>query len=358
MEHLRANEFQRVQDLSYKQYKKLVGARPVYKEVAKTYPNPDAISILQWAAMVVLLVLTVHTSFKVGAAAVPYAQDLMRSLSSNQFIDVRVQDSFIFVSAVLFMMLATPALIYFKLLDHDERTQADKVRTQRRPFYTLDYITPRLPSALVYGIIAWLFFVSSHGFTFDSNDLVKSIARALEVYLPVLVEVGLAWLVGDVIEKRRKFSNLVHANLKETNARIDKELADYSTDKRYLSILYQNLREAFLLLERRDRMGKSLPNKQYEDDPKLDSMLLAEYRRFTQSDAFATVAALPATIELPKPTSSTKRTPSSGKWNKDTLTFDLRSRNVARPYGEKELARDYEAGYDARKAWRDGAKDF
>lgn len=358
MEHLRANEFQRIQDVSYKQYKKQVGERPVYKDVAKSYPNPDSISILQWAAVLVLLVLTVHTSFKVGAAAVPYAQDLMRSLSANQQIDMWVQDSFIFVSAFLFMLLATPALIYFKLLDHDDRTQQDKIRTQRRPYYTLDFITPRLPATLVYGIIAWLFFVSSHGFTWDSNNLVQSIARALEVYLPVLVEVGLAWLVGDVIEKRRKFSSLVYANMKETNTRIDKELADYITDKRYLSILYQNLREAFLLLERRDRMGKQLPNKQYEDDPKLDSMLLAEYRRFTQSDAFATVAALPPTVELPKPTVTTKRVPSSGKWTKDTLTFDLRSRNVARPYGEKELANDYEAGYDARKAWRDGAKDF
>lgn len=311
--------------------------------------------------MMVLLVLGVMTSYKVAAAAVPFAQDLMTALSAKQYIAPPIVSSFIVVCAFFFMLMATPALIYFKLLDHEPKIIAERAATLHKAKWTLDYLTPRLPAAMVYGIIVWLFFVSSHGLVWVENDLIFSISRIFEVYLPVIIEVALAVLVGDILDKRKKFSDLVKANMLETNRRIDQDLANYATDQRFLKLLYRNLRELFLQLERPDPEGRRRlikPNVGLEDDPALDNMLVTEYKRLTGGDNFANMILDPS-IALPAEITVRRVPPNGSKdWTVATLSFDLKQRGLTSAYGEAQLGKDYEDGHKARAAWRAGAKNF
>lgn len=365
MEHLRQPEFEKVYSRTTQQFRQMVETRPQYKKVAKDFPNPHTINVLEWMAMVVLIVLSVMTSYKVGAAAVPYGKNMMEALTAKQYVVGWVQDSFIFVSAVFFMLMATPALIYFKLLDRDPKVEKERIETQRRSKLSLDYLTPRLPSVMVYGIVIWLLLVSSHGLVLDVNDPIFSAARFFEVYLPVVIEVALAVLVGNILEKRKKFSDLIRANMRETNDRIDRELENYATDKRFLKMLYRNLREAFLQLERpsKDNNRRTYqPNLELENDAKLDSILIAQYKRLTGGDNFVAGVAdeqQPRGLEPELPTVG-KRVPPNGSanWTVAGLIHDLKLRGIGDTYTEAQLSADYAAGYGARAAWRGGAKNY
>jgi hypothetical protein len=302
------------------------------------------------------------TSYKVAAAAVPFANDMMAALTAHQTITTNVINSFIVVCAVFFMLMATPALIYFKLLDHAPKIEAERRATVNKPKWSLAYLTPRLPAAMVYGIIIWLFLVSSHGLVFDTHDIIFTASRVFEVYLPVFIEVALAVLVGDILEKRKAFSDLVWANMAETNKRIDAELLNYSTDPRFLEMLYRSMREFFLQLERPDpeqRRRFTKPNIGLENDPSLDKILVAEYRRLTGGKNFSSMVLAPVDAPL-QIVAETRRVPPNGSkaWTVEALTFDLRQRGLTAAYGEAQLAKDYEDGYKARAAWRAGAKNF
>lgn len=311
-----------------------------------------------------LLVLTIMTSYKVGAAAVPFGHNMMEALTARQPIAEWVQNSFIMVSAIFFMMMATPALIYFKLLDRDAATIKERNETRMRKVWSLDYLTPRLPGAMVYGIVAWLLLVSSHGLVIDVNDPVFSAARFFEVYLPVFIEVALAVLVGNILEKRKAFSDLVRANIKETSDRIDAELESYASDPRYMKLMYRNLREFFLLMERKDGKQVVRPNAALEEDPQLDKYLVAEYKRLTGGEKFA-AAVKDTTSEdrllpiEPKGIAALRVPPNGAtKWTVSTLLFDLKQRGLPAGYTEGQLREDYAPDHDARKAWRAGAKHY
>ncbi len=361
---LRMDEWAAIQKRAKMLWEKTsLGVRPTFDEIKKTLPNAHSISILEWLAMVVLIVLTAFTSYKVGALAVPFAAKTLAVLADHTEISDPVKTSFTLVTALLFMLLATPSVIYFKLLAHEpeitaERKATEDIKGWRR--FSLEWVTPRLPSVVVYFSIAWLVLISS--------ALPGSV---FEQYLPVVVEVALATLVGNILDKRTRFNKVVYDALKEKTDPYDQRLKNYETDTQYLKTLYQTMREGLMAIMRTDpatrRSHKVNAWIEEADEQIVYRLLSAEYRRLNSGAQFAAdinapapMAQTPADTEPVPVGIGTKRVPPAGEsvWTVDTLLHDLQVRglNPAAGYSEMELLKDYAPKFGARDAWRGGAK--
>lgn len=346
MEHLKQSEWQSIQTKAKSRFDRdVLGARPTFQEVRKTIPNRHTIDVLEYTAMILLFVLTAFTSIKIGSLALPFAEETLKVLAQHAEIAPGVKTVFTVITAVLFALLATPSLLYFKLLDQSPEVVAEKNATKNYQWskrLRLDYITPRLPYIMVYASLAWLFYTSS---------LIP--ADPFAQYLPVVAEIGLAALVGNILQKRKTFDGIVFDALEERTDEWKKRKASYESDPAYLRILYQIMRDDVLHMRRRGAM----PNAQLENSSELDSLLLTEYRRLTGGQAFALKAADPSPVIEAK-VSHSKRIPPRGDkvWTADTLERDLLSRGIGSGYTERRLAHDYETGYDARAVWRQGLK--
>lgn len=361
---LRLNEWAAIQNKAKLLWMRdVLGERPTFDNIKKTLPNQHQVTLLEWLAVLVLVVLTVFTSFKVGALAVPFATQSLDTLSQHTYLAQWVQDGFILVTALLFMLLATPSVIYFKLLSNEPEIKAEKRDTRHAKFYTrisLDYITPRLPALTVYLSVAWLVVISA-----------QLPGTPFEQYLPVVVEVALAMLVGNIMRKRTDFNKIVWDALKERTTPYDARLAGYEHDGSYLRVLYSVMREEVAAIKRPNPTSKrnDRPNAWLEeaDDNTLYQLLSLEYRRLTSGERFAEAVVNGKGID-PTPVaqvqvlhSGDKRKPPAGdrKWTADTLLHDLRVRgiNPTVGYSEADIAADYETGFNARGAWRAGARE-
>lgn len=361
----RLAEWQAVQSKAKKQWHtNVLGERPTVESVRATMVNPHTVTVLEWLAFAVLIVLTVFTSFKVGSLAVPFAIDSLATLTHDGEVAGWVQSAFIVVTAALFMLLATPAVIYFKLLSYEPEIVSERKATQYTRWYwmwRLDYLTPRLPSLIVYLSVVWLVYLSS-----------QLPGSPFEQYLPVIVEVGLATLVGNIMTKRKLYQKVLVDAWKERTAPYDERLKNYETDGSYLRILYQIMREELTRLQRPDPATRKIghPNAWMEQAQEGDvyRAVSAEYRRLTSGSQFAAEMVNPTPVAqvVEQATASTEpaqvlRTPPAGDrvWTPETLLHDLQVRGLhpARgEYTEADISRDYTPGFDARKAWRAGAK--
>lgn len=332
-------DWENLQTATQAAYRKALGARPTFKSVARSLPNRYAVTALEYAAMLVLLVLTAFTSYKVGALAMPFADNMLTVLLHETDLTPAIQSSFRAITALLFMMLATPSLIYFKLLDNEPEIVAEKQATANMRWYrrlSLDWISPRLPFAIVYISAAWLFYVSSFG-----------TGSIFEKYLPVLVEVGLAQLVGNILKKRADYRKLVWDAYDDRVATWDSRIANADKDPLYLKLLYTRMKEGLVNLQHQGR--KPNVGLQQADAATIDTILVTEYRRLTGGDHFAEA--------IGAPVQTGKRIPPNGKaWTPTTLLHDLRIRGVGSNYSERQLQQDYAEGYGARAAWRAGAR--
>lgn len=356
---LRLIEWQAIQAQAKKIWLRDVhGERPDFVSVRSNMPNQHAISALEWLAMVVLIVLTAFTSYKVGALAVPFAQHTLETLTGHTYLADWVQTSFTVVTAFLFMLLATPSVIYFKLLSHEPEVTAEKKDTKLTPVLQrlgLEYLTPRLPGMIVYFSIFWLIYISS-----------QLPGTVFEQYLPVVVEVGLAALVGSILKKRKDFNDVVNDALAEQTKPYDLILKNFEKETAYLRILYQVMRESVAKVKRLD----PAVNKERHlnawleaaDDSVVYKVLSAEYNRLMAGDSFAADVLTPRTQpeDDPAEIGSTLRTPPAGMkaWTPEALVHDLRVRGLdpAAGYNEDRLSKDYDSAYRPRSAWRGGAK--
>ncbi len=357
---LRLNEWQAIQTQAKKIWMRdVLGVRPTFNEVRSTMPNVHSISALEYLAMLVLIVLTLFTSYKVGALAVPFAQHTLETLTQHTALDQWVQVTFTIVTAFLFMLLATPSVIYFKLLSHEPEITIEKRDTKALHWYSifsLDYLTPRLPGMIVYFSIFWLVYISS-----------QLPGTVFEQYLPVVVEVGLAALVGHILKKRKDFNDIVNDALAEKTKPYDLMWANYETEGAYLRILYQVMQEAVVKIKRLDPAARRevQVNAWLEaaDESVVYRVLSAEYHRLNQGNSFAQDVISGEVATQAEPVADeirTKRLPPAGlrAWTPETLCHDLRVRGIdpAAGYNEDQLAKDYETAYKPRSAWRGGAK--
>lgn len=328
---LKQNDWRYIKNKARKLFIQELGPRPNFNSVKKDMPNPFEITYLEKAAILVLVVLTISTSIKAGAVGVSFAASQIAELTNPSILATTV---FQLVTMVLFALMATPSLIYFKLLDHDPEIMRQKKATQHWPYskrLSLDYLTPRLPYYIVYASAAWLVIINSHGH-----------GNIFEKYLPVILEVGLAHLVGVIMEKKYAFNKLVWEALALKTQPYDNAVKNYQNDPRYLHILYQVMREYMINL----RVGMTRPNSWMEtaDDDTISKIIHAEYKRLTGS--------------IQNAVQTTKRMPPNGiKWTADELMhdFEIRQLPINMKYTAKDLYRDYE---HARSAWSEARKYF
>lgn len=370
--HFNLNEWNKTEAKGKADFLTALGKRPTFNSVKKFVANRYVVTSLEYVASFVLFMLFIFTSFKVGALAVRYSDNLLHSIldihNANgtvtpATIDREVLWWFAFVTIVMFILISTPGMIYFKLYDHDpsnmKAKQATAVKLDYSGWYaffaslgraifrmaSFDWITPRLPIVITWACIAWLFYVSSHG---DGS--------AWEKYLPVAFEVGLAQLVGNLLDKRAAYRQVVFDRLDEEASKYDQRLAEYERDPMYLRKLFNAIRENLTSL--RDRTGQ-LPNAFLETAPAVtvNRAVLEEYRRFTGGQQFADMVRAMKMDEITKEADTAeKRKPRDGKnWTPATLFADLQARGVSGEYTERNIVSDYDKAYEARKAWRGGA---
>jgi len=352
----------------------IIGTRPTIRSVAEDLPNPYMVSILEWVAMVVLVILTVVTSFKVFTVAIPFSEQQITGLADYIQVSPLVSTLFAFSTGLLFIMMATPALIYFKLLDSDPGIVANKAETESYPWMkrlSLDYISPRLPYLIVYISMIWLVTVSTHGANYSGKPWWAQLELALERYLPVILEVGLAHLVGTVLLKRSQFQSLVRDEWKLQVRPWDTKLKTRENDPEYNRILFHVMREGMIAIRRK----KAYPNAWMEGAEPLEvqEVIVSEYRRLHAGLDFAKAVTdlgkqrirKIQTIKNPRQAvigaNGRRRPPRGDKvWTVATLIqdFDDRGLTPQDAYTEGQLSLEYEPDYDARKAFRAGARGY
>lgn len=366
VEHMSLKEWDQLVATRKRVYEKSLGDKPPkYSAVAKDIPNRDPINILDWVFMLLMIVGLVFTSIKIVAAAVPYAHLVLANMTQKEGpIDPNVANVFIVVAAIMFVLLAGPSVIFNKIVDHLPATQEAKRRTAMRfdrrpegwyewivvfPLYvirttlSLDWLTPRLPGVITYVSIGWLIYISISGG-----------GNVFEMFLPILIEVGLADRIAGIIEKVANYRSLVLDAWEQRLKRWKQRRLGYMTDEKFLEGLFSDIRDKLINLVK----GGQRPNAWLENaDPQIvDDVILEEFRRYTGGQAFASrVKELDYSKALVQ---GDERVPPNGAqaWTAETLYTDLMQRGVSGEYNESKLDADYGSKYKARTAWRTGAK--
>lgn len=387
----------------------VMGARPTKQSVAKTLHNVYAISLLEWLGFALLICIAIVTGFKMVAVADPFARSFFHPDTNPTVLNL-----FSLAMCVTFILLSTSGLIYAALMDrYSSEIEVQKKRTPKLifsggwqgstiaalgvlaltvfslniemnyaigtsvvvfaitmylgglPVNLVQYLSPRLYHFLIYFITVWLFVVSSNG---DGN--------IFERYGIVFAEIALAFLVENLLEKRSKWSQAVHTAWQDAIKPYDERLENYKYDGKFLVILFREMRETMMNLERPssdNRYKKIRPNYRLfnEADTKvIDEIIMTEYIRHTGGNRFARnilkQAEAGVTAERVEPltenSQAEKRIPPQGDtvWTPESLKKDfiVRGINPNVEYSEAHLRTDYEAGYDARSAFRNGARTY
>lgn len=344
--------------------KDVLGKAPDRKSIRKTISNPFFITALEWAAVAVLLVAMIFTFLKIGVSAVTYVDNLVIALGHGAYVEPVIRDFFRVAAIVFFGLLSTPGLIYFQLFDRDDKEiQKLKEATARKAqgswwyYFTLAYITPRLPGLMVYVITGWLLFISSAG---DGS--------VFEKYVPVIAEVAFAHLVGDIISKRSAFSRLINQKVEELTAAWEHKRDNIETDNSYRQTLYRFMREDLAGLKRMVNGKDTQVNRNWVEveasAAELHGAIMNEYLRLNDGANFAEQVEQfkrsGAVITAAPVNASPFRQPPNGAktWTPETLLTDLRIMNLKpSEMNEKKLAEVYGGDHLARKAWRDGARE-
>jgi hypothetical protein len=352
-----------------------LGARPTQESVRASRHDAPKLSFVMWWGIVTLVVLTIVTSFKAIFVAWPFAITFSQQMLEGQSIEVWVISAFQFSMALLAILMATPALIFFKLLSEEDRIIKKIKETQREGWFLkwldLNYVTPRLPSAMVWGTMAWLVYTAAHGVTELGDGFLR--------FLPVVMELALARLVGDILQQGFKFDSIVSEVLKQETERWDKAADAFEDDDAYNTYLFQRLRSAIINLTRLDeRKRKYQPNLWMMEagGDVVNKFVISEYERLTGGQAFAVAvknirknraagqpeAVVNATAEAVVADTNTRRVPPHGdkEWTTESLIrdFELRGLSKEEAYDRGRLDREYASGYGARGAWNSGAMAF
>jgi hypothetical protein len=355
---LRQVEWQATKKLTEDQWRaEILGKRPNRRAAAKLLTERVNVTLLEWMAFAALVVLTIFTSLKVFTATVPIATTLAESLAQTTAINNWVMTLFIGSAGMTSVMLATPALIYFKVMDATDKRFINKpqlivigseynrmgrITRTIANFVNLNVISYYFPALLVYAISGYLLYVSLHGDYQNEFD-------KLILVIAVIAEIALAYLVSDILEKYQRRAGLVTEKLDLMIEKWETREKGMAADNEYLALLYQNIFTA-LLEVRRDIRDKQVRKNvrvnawlEIETPEIREAAVKDEYRRhavgsqnFTQfviggmnpplnekveAIAYAvtpTGAAPVVTEELP-----TKRPTPTGGWTVESLALDM-----------------------------------
>ncbi len=374
---LNRKEWKNILSTTDSEYKRALGNTPTRAAIRAMIDNPYATNFLQKLAMFLLVVLAVFTGFKVGALAVPFAESLLEHLTNEATIDNRITAVFTGVTFFLFWLLSTPGLIYFKLLSHDERLNKQREDTANYKWYemfSLEWLSPRLPSVMTYIIMAWLFAISIAGG-----------GTIFEIFIPVLAELALAQLVGDILEQNASYERIISDRLKMERTAYQTRLNNPEDGTR-VSILSSVMIEVMMNVQRNGQRPNAFLEKADKDTIKY--VLETEYDRLTTADNFIQSvnnkvlqregissgelpALSPDTTNLVGSTparpqvrttanvSKTRYTPPNGakKWTHATLLHRLKVIGAdPAKYNEGTLSKDFAPNYNATGVWRKSVK--
>jgi hypothetical protein len=387
---LNDDEWGVVRNKAFAEFKALLGERPDRKSVSAKRHDKPFINFVWWFGIITFIALGVVTSLKALFVTVPFSHEFSELTLKGEGVDPFMIWLFMIAYIVLNIVMSTPALIFFKLLSEEERILKKIKETKRQNiswfnpfekdfilwvFLDLNWLTPRLPSALVWGIMGWMLWTAWAG--------VYDLSSALMLFLPVFAELTLARLVGDILQQNIHFFDLVTDVLKTETDKWDAELKGYETDERYLQILYRHLRSAVINVSRHDDKKRRIsPNAwmMQSGSKQVKEFILSEYTRLTEGHEGAiTMLAIRNNREAGQPESvvaaaasdqsatthkaaDAKRTPKLGdkKWTVETLIRDFEKQGLSKAgnYDRGWLDRNYADGYGARSAWAGGAKDY
>lgn len=345
---------------------------PSLKTVAEEIPNRDPINIMDWVIILVGIIGFIFTSIKAAAAAVPYSEGVLYAMLHTEgmtkaqalaTVNPDIRTAFAWITAAFFIALLTPAVIFFKIVDHTAHTKAQKAATAIvidrwpenlrewivLPFYalyrmlSLEWLTPRLPMVITYASIFWLIHINITGG-----------GNVFEMAIPIFVEVALAQSIAAILEKTANYRALVLDAWEQRMKRWKYRRQNYMADQTFLEGLFADIREKLIAVSKQG----TRPNAwlEHADAQVIDNAVLYEFRRFTGGQVFAErVKELDYTKALVQ---GEERVPPNGAaaWTPDTLFIDLQQRGVQGEYNESKLDADYGSKYKARAAWRGGAK--
>lgn len=340
-----SSTFQGAVDQAKKVYMTQLGSRPSYKSVATELPDVNPINAIEWGGILLFLIVMVAHWFKLGALAQPFAAESLDALGKHTTIIEVVGWAFQIITTLSFMSMGTLGMIYFKILSADPAIVEGIEKTRSRKwtrFFSLAWISPRLPAMIVYIIVGWLVYI---GYQTPGDVFTR--------FLPIFLEIGLAYLVSTIIEKRQQYRARVLQQLDAVRKAYDERVATFERDRDYLRLLYKYLWIAIL----NHRVNGRTPNQALlqVDERERQNIVKAEYLRWTAGEQFADsiIAPVPATAAVTgKRGVETLSKYGRSTWDAKTLLADLKAANAPHPMTRAQVRAMYERGLGADEAWQ------
>lgn len=350
-----------------------IGDRPTWKSVADNTNNINKLGTMEYTAMLTLLLIFIYTSFKAMSLSIDFVDNMIESMvHTNSWLSPLVVDTikigFTIATVGVNIVMASPAFIFFKIRSTSPKI-VEKIRATEhlkgRHRISLLYITPRLNSIMVYVSLAWMFGFSTLGFSsiLETGNLLLILVDAFTRYLPVIAEVTLAGEVGEILANNFEFRKVVYDKLHNEQDNYDKKLNGYERDREFLSILYRTIRQDIvrLRISTNKRGQYAYPNKWLEGHEDLDRYVYKVANYYLKgADSFADE--MTEQVYIVPSENATQRVPPDGKatWTVSDMIHEFRLMGLSPSmmYNRRNLDNDFASGYDARKAWADGAKDY
>lgn len=346
----------------------VLGGKPTRGSISKKNPNRNGINVMEWAALILMGFLMFFAGFKVWPTAAAYATQFFNGADAAK-LPLIAGEFFMWATIFVLALMNTVGFVFFKLQTEDEEILAKqasnpikwhKVRTDFGTFsvpyniLAINVWSPRMYEALTYLVLIWQIAIAITGIHHYEQPI-----EWLNAALPVFSEIAMATLISTVLRKVRERSieidKLYRAQADEFNSRYEVR----HNDERYLTIVFQELREKLVAMNAHLEMLNS---------EKMREFVLSEYDRLTAGIDFARdvfklrkqregiATEIVGESAEAQAVHDGKRRPPNGAlaWTVDTLINDFRARNIMpdTEYTEAHLMRDYAEGYGWRPAWR------
>lgn len=357
-----------VQERADKRYaEEVLGGKPTASKIRKANINQNPITIMEWAAIVFIIGILAYAWMKVQPSAVTYASTFQ-------------PDNVLFAQAtgVVFGLIATIGFIFFKIMTDDASV---KKRQEENPLvlpyqrgnkwhignmWRIEVWSPRMFGVLTYGVLIWHVAIAITGI-----HNYYSIIEWLNALLPVLIEIGLATTVAKILVKVRERNYQIKEALNLQHQSFKDAFESRNNDTRYLTILFQELRERLASMRGNAWLHKA-------DSDLTKRVIETEYARLNAGNEFAlnvlaerseqeTTQAIYESVAQSDESEQFRPPNGANRWTTDTLLQHLTARKDVNPnmeYSQRDLDNDYETGYAVRNAFRgtkgkrDGAKHY
>lgn len=342
----------------------VLGGKPSRRSISKKNPNRNGVNIMEGFALIFMAFLMFFAGFKVWPTAAAYATEFFSSTDAQELPKI-ASDFFMWATIFVLALMNTIGFVFFKLQTEDEEILAKQAKYPivwkrvgdiRLPvnIWDINVWSPRMYEALTYLVLIWQVAIAITGINHYDQPI-----EWLNAALPVFSEIAMATLVATVMRKVRERSieidKLYRAQFDEFHKRYEVR----HNDERYLTIIFQELREKLVGMNRQLEMLNS---------EKMREFILSEYDRLTAGIDFAldvfnlrkeragiVTTIIEDNVEAQAVHDGRRKPPNEAKeWTIDTLINDFRARNLSplNEYTEAHMLRDYAEGYGWRRAWR------